>query len=124
LFGAVLLPEALAHTDGRVVLYALLSLTVVRILPVTMSLLGTASGLSERLFLGWFGPRGLASILFILLVGESGQIPHYDLLTTIVFTTVAFSILLHGLTAGPVATVYGKQQSDEVAQSTRIDNEQ
>jgi len=80
------------------VLYAILSLTVVRMLPVIMSLLGTTSSWSERFFLGWFGPRGLASILFILLVGESGQIPHYDLLTTTVFTTVALSILLHGVT--------------------------
>ena len=124
LFGAVLLPEALAHLDGRVVLYAILSLTVVRMLPVIMSLLGTTSSWSERFFLGWFGPRGLASILFILLVGESGQIPHYDLLTTTVFTTVALSILLHGVTAGPLATLYGKHRSADTVQDTQIDAHQ
>ena len=111
LFGAVLLPEVLPYLNARVVIYALLSLTVVRMLPVVLSLLGTDSSWSERFFLGWFGPRGLASILFILLVGESGAIPQYDLMITIVFTTVALSILLHGASAGPLATFYGKHHT-------------
>lgn len=111
LFGAVLLPEVLPHIDGRVLLYALLSLTLVRMLPVLLSLSGSGSSWSERFFLAWFGPRGLASILFILLVGESGQIPQYELLTTIVFTTVALSIVLHGATAGPLSTIYGGHRS-------------
>lgn len=110
-FGAVMLPEVWPQINATVLLYAIASLTIVRMLPIILSLLGTATDWRDRLFLAWFGPRGLASILFILLVGESGGIPHYELLTTIVFTTVALSVLLHGITAGPLASLYGKTAS-------------
>ncbi len=107
-FGTLMLPQVLTQIDAVVLLYALASLTVVRMLPIVLSLLGTATRWRDRLFLAWFGPRGLASILFVLLVGESSGIPQYELLTTVVFTTVALSVLLHGLTAGPLASLYGR----------------
>lgn len=111
-FGALMLPAALANLDGRIVLYAIASLSLVRMLPIVLSLLGTNSQWRDRLFLAWFGPRGLASILFVLLVGESGGIIHYELLTTIVFSTVALSVLLHGLSAGPLAILYGNSRDN------------
>ena len=73
-FGAVLLPEAIEHLNGATVLYAVLSLTVVRMLPIALSLIGTGIRLPTSLFLGWFGPRGLASILFALLILEEANV--------------------------------------------------
>lgn len=106
-FGAVMLPEALPHTTGAVVLYVLLSLTVVRMLPVALSLLGAGLRPASVAFLGWFGPRGLASILFALLVVEEGRLATGPLLEAVVMLTVLASTLLHGLTAYPLARRYG-----------------
>jgi NhaP-type Na+/H+ or K+/H+ antiporter len=107
-FGAVMLPEALPHTTGPVVLYVLLSLTVVRMLPVALSLLGTGLRPASVAFLGWFGPRGLASILFALLVVEECRLATGPLLDAVVMLTVLASTLLHGLTAYPLARRYGE----------------
>ncbi len=75
-FGAALLPEGLAHMNVTFVVYAVLSLTVIRMIPIALSLLGSGIRLPTHLFLGWFGPRGLASILFVLLILEEAAIPH------------------------------------------------
>jgi sodium/hydrogen antiporter len=103
LFGATLLPIALGHLDGRVVLYALLSLTVVRMVPVALSMLGASLDRPTTAFLAWFGPRGLASVVFALLaiedLGETDEATR--LAIAAVALTVAASVLLHGLTAGP-----------------------
>jgi NhaP-type Na+/H+ or K+/H+ antiporter len=107
IFGAVLLPEGLNHLDWTVVGYSLLSLTVIRMLPIALSLFGTGLRLPTQLFLGWFGPRGLASILFVLLILERTEIVHRHQILTITLVTVAMSTLLHGLTAAPFARIYG-----------------
>ncbi len=107
-FGAVMLPEVLPHTTGAVMLYVLLSLTVVRMLPVAFSLLGTGLRPASVAFLGWFGPRGLASILFALLVVEEGRLATGPLLEAVVMLTVLASTFLHGLTAYPLARRYGE----------------
>ena len=60
------------------------------------------------LFLGWFGPRGLASILFVLLILEETQIPHHAEILSITVITVALSVLLHGISAAPLAKLYGR----------------
>ncbi|MBX2884218.1 MAG: cation:proton antiporter [Granulosicoccus sp.] len=113
LFGATLLPNALANLSWPVVIYAVLSLTLVRMLPVGLSLLSQRLQLSTVLFLGWFGPRGLASILFVLLIAEEAMIPNIDLVSTVVFVTVFMSVVLHGITAGPLATLYGRSVSGD-----------
>ena len=59
-------------------------------------------------FLGWFGPRGLASILFVLLIAEEYEIAQYEQILTVVVTTVVLSVVGHGVTAGPAAVGYGK----------------
>ena len=105
LFGAVAVPLVLDAPEARVVLYAVLSLTVVRMVPVALSLLG--AGLDRRtvLFIGWFGPRGLASLVFALLaLDELGSAA--DEAVAIVAVTVLFSVLAHGATARPFATRY------------------
>jgi NhaP-type Na+/H+ or K+/H+ antiporter len=108
IFGAVLLPEAIAHFEPVYLLYALASLTVIRIVPILISLIGAGLRLPTQLFLGWFGPRGLASILFVLLILEGSEVEHRDELLSITVVTVALSVLLHGITAAPFARVYGQ----------------
>jgi len=90
-------------------LYAVLSLTVIRMLPVAISLVGAGLRPPSYLFLGWFGPRGLASILFVLLILEEAEVVHRDELLAITVVTVALSVLLHGLTAAPFASRYAQR---------------
>ena len=101
LFGLIYVPDALPELTTEVFFYALLSLTVIRIIPVLLALIGTDLMLKEKLFLGWFGPRGIASILYLLLVveqlGFSETLPGYDLLFPTVVTTVVLSIFIHGM---------------------------
>jgi NhaP-type Na+/H+ or K+/H+ antiporter len=107
-FGAAMLPDALPHATGSAALYALLSLTVIRMVPVALSLLGTDLRPASVAFLGWFGPRGLASILFALLVVEEGRLASGPFLMSVVVLTVLASTVLHGLTAYPLARRYGE----------------
>ena len=106
-FGAALLPEALELATPATIIYAILSLTVIRMIPIGLALIGSGVRLPTQLFLGWFGPRGLASILFVLLILEESAVPHRDELLVITVITVALSALLHGITAAPLAKAYG-----------------
>ena len=110
-FGSVMMPVALAHVTFVHVVFALLALTVIRMLPVTLALLGSGVRPVTSAFLGWFGPRGLASVLFVLLILEESEIAHKDELFTVTILTVMLSILLHGVTAGPAARWYGGMTS-------------
>jgi NhaP-type Na+/H+ or K+/H+ antiporter len=108
-FGATMLPEGVAHMQPVYILYALLSLTVIRMLPIAISLVGARLSWATTLFLGWFGPRGLASILFVLLILEEAAIEHRDEVLAITVLTVGLSVLLHGVTAAPLANRYGRR---------------
>jgi NhaP-type Na+/H+ or K+/H+ antiporter len=105
-FGAVLLGPALSDLTWEVALYAVLSLTLVRMLPVAISMLGTGARRPTVAFLGWFGPRGAASIVFGLLVIEEGGLPGEELLLTTTFVTVGLSAFAHGISAAPLAARY------------------
>jgi NhaP-type Na+/H+ or K+/H+ antiporter len=108
-FGAALLEPSLDVVTWAVVGYALLSLTVVRMVPVAIALIGTRGRPQTVAFLGWFGPRGLASIVFaVLLVEAEAKLPHENLLLTTVFVTIGLSVLLHGLSAAPLAYRYAR----------------
>jgi sodium/hydrogen antiporter len=106
LFGAVLLGPAIGDPDWRVIVYAVLSLTVVRMLPVALAMWGTGMRRVTVGFLGWFGPRGLASIVFVLLLVEETRLAEAPLLLDVVTWTVALSVYAHGLTAWPGADRY------------------
>ncbi|MGB0134417.1 cation:proton antiporter [Dokdonella sp.] len=108
MFGAVLLPIGLQHATWKTVVLALLFITVVRMLPIWVSLIGTGLRPLEKLSLGWFGPRGLASILFVLLIDEQYTIPRFDEILACVVLTVLFSIFLHGASAVPLAGLFGR----------------
>ena len=106
-FGAVLLGPALGDLTWQIALYAVLSLTVVRMLPVAISMLGTGARRPTVAFLGWFGPRGAASIVFALLVLEEEQgLVHEQLILATAFATVGLSVFAHGVTAAPLSTRY------------------
>ena len=107
-FGMALLPEGLADLQPMHAVYACLSLTVIRMLPIALSLIGSGVSLPTTGFLGWFGPRGLASILFVLLILEEAEIPHAADILSVTVLTVALSTLLHGVTAAPFANAYSR----------------
>jgi NhaP-type Na+/H+ or K+/H+ antiporter len=112
IFGAALLPEAVHHLSPMIFLYAVLSLTVIRMVPIALSLLGAGLRWPSYLFLGWFGPRGLASILFVLLILDDSDVPHRAELLSVTVITVALSALLHGVSAAPFAKLYGRMASN------------
>ena len=107
LFGAILLGPALGELSWDLVLYAILSLTIVRMAPVAVAMLGTRARSRTVAFLGWFGPRGLASIVFAVIVVEESQLPHQHLITLAVYVTVGISVFAHGVSAAPLARRYG-----------------
>ena len=108
ILGLVMVPIAVPLWDAKAWMYALLSLTVIRMLPVFLSLKGLQLGTETSLFIGWFGPRGIASVLFLLIViGELG-LAGYERLVSVVILTVLLSVFLHGISAVPLASWYGR----------------
>ena len=105
-FGVVMIPMAMPAFEATYLVYALLSLTLIRMLPVFVALLGTGIKPGTSLFLGWFGPRGLASVLFALLILERTDVAHKEVIFTAIIVTVISSIVLHGLSAGPLSRIY------------------
>jgi len=74
--------------------------------PVALAMWGTKARPPTVAFLGWFGPRGLASIVFAVIVVEEAQLPHTETIVLVTYVTVGLSVLLHGLTAAPLAARY------------------
>jgi NhaP-type Na+/H+ or K+/H+ antiporter len=107
LFGASLVGQTWAHFTWEVLVYAVLSLTVVRMLPIYLSLWGTGLHARSKLFLGWFGPRGLASIVFAVIV-LGHDLPGGELLAHTVVCTVLLSVVLHGVTANVFSRKIGR----------------
>lgn len=99
LFGAIVLEPALDLVTWQIVLVAVLALTIVRMGPVALSMVGTRMSAPTLLYLGWFGPRGLATIVFAALVVEETELAGVSTITTVAAVTVGLSVLLHGLTA-------------------------
>ena len=123
LFGAIGVPAIAADWSWRILLYALLSLTVIRMLPVAISLLGARMDWATMLFIGWFGPRGLASIIFALIALEDLQGvpgPIDDVVATIGLT-VLLSVLFHGLSAQPLAGRYAATPRADVEPVTYLE---
>jgi NhaP-type Na+/H+ or K+/H+ antiporter len=108
IFGAGFVIPAFEDLDVRIALYAIASLTVVRMVPVALALLGAGQGLSTVAFVGWFGPRGLTSVVFgFLAVEELGDTdPGVLVAVNTITVTIVFSVIAHGITARPLATRY------------------
>jgi NhaP-type Na+/H+ or K+/H+ antiporter len=103
-FGAAVVGQYFKHFSFAVILYALLSLTVIRMLPVFLVLSGMKLRTDEKLFMGWFGPRGLASIVFGVIVIKN-NLPGGGTIALTVVCTVVLSIIAHGLSANPLIAV-------------------
>lgn len=113
LFGAMVIGPAFQLFNWEVVVYALLSLTVIRVIPIFLSLSGTGESVSSRLFLGWFGPRGLASIVFAIIV-INAEVPGSEFLATVVICTVFLSLVAHGITARPLAKWIARKERNSI----------
>jgi NhaP-type Na+/H+ or K+/H+ antiporter len=107
IFGAVMLVPGLEHAGWRDVLFALLALTVLRMVPVAVALAGTGLDRPTVAFVGWFGPRGLASVVFCLVAVDAFEPAPSQAVLAAVTLTVALSVLLHGVSASPLAARYG-----------------
>ena len=105
-FGAVILGPLLDELTWQVALYAILSLTVVRMLPVALAMLGSGVRRQTVAFVGWFGPRGLASIVFGVMLIDEAALPHQRALLLAITMTIALSVYAHGLTARPLTARY------------------
>jgi NhaP-type Na+/H+ or K+/H+ antiporter len=115
IFGVLVL-GAIQPLSWEVALYALLSLTLIRMLPVALSLIGTHLRSVSVLFAGWFGPRGLASIVLgLIVVEETPLLPGRGEIEAVVALTVLLSVLLHGITAAPLSAVYARRVQGMVA---------
>ncbi len=114
MFGLLIVPLALPVIDLNIVLYAVLSLTVIRMLPIAISLIGSQERTANKLFLGWFGPRGLASLAFASIV-VTEQLPHTELIVAVVVCTVGISLVAHGISAKPLSErlAASESQSDQ-----------
>jgi NhaP-type Na+/H+ or K+/H+ antiporter len=113
----VLLGPAIRDLSWEIALYAALSLTVIRMAPVAVSMFGTGARRPTVAFLGWFGPRGAASIVFALLVLEEEGLPHETAVITTAFVAVGLSVLAHGMTAAPLAKRYADWHDARVAET-------
>ncbi|MGR8934940.1 MAG: cation:proton antiporter domain-containing protein [Gammaproteobacteria bacterium] len=108
IFGAGVIGKAIAYFDWQVILYSLLSLTLIRIVPVFSVLAGMNLRSDEKLFMGWFGPRGLASIVFGVIVMNE-HLPGGGTIVVTVVCTVLLSIIAHGLSAAPLVAVLARR---------------
>jgi sodium/hydrogen antiporter len=109
-FGGPVLERLLPQITWQMVLYAMLSLTLIRMLPVFLSLAGLGIVTTPtRLFIGWFGPRGLASIVFAVIVFDAG-LPGRGTIAATAACTVLLSVIAHGMTANPLVATLGRRR--------------
>jgi NhaP-type Na+/H+ or K+/H+ antiporter len=109
--GALLLPLAIDRFSWQMLAFAVFALTAMRMVPIAISLVGAGLAPATIAFLGWFGPRGLASVLFALIVLDGAELEQSDRLLALVGVTVGLSILAHGLSAAPLARRYARRSS-------------
>jgi len=116
-FGGIVVARMIDRITWPALLYAMLSLTVVRMLPVFLCLIGTRTSTTDKLFIGWFGPRGLATIVFAVLVLDE-KLPGNDTIMLAAGWTVLLSVITHGVTANPlvrrIATRASTQAEDDL----------
>lgn len=111
-FGALMLPDALQHASIISITVAVGFLTFIRMFSIWVSLIGMTMSLKEKMFVGWFGPRGLASILFTLIMMEKFDFPNEEELLACVSLTVLLSAILHGISATPLTKMIGRSSTD------------
>ena len=113
-FGAAIFGQSFGAFTWQVLLYSVLSLTVIRMLPVFLVLSGMPYRTDQKLFIGWFGPRGLASIVFAVIV-LNNKLPNSDTISMTAVCTIILSVLLHGLSANPFIALLAARSKRETA---------
>lgn len=112
IFGLAMVPAAVPYWGIREISYAIASLTVLRMVPVAISLVGSKLDWQTISFIGWFGPRGIASVLYLLMavaaIGQDG----YERVMSVIVLTIMISVYAHGISATPLSERYGKTQAD------------
>jgi NhaP-type Na+/H+ or K+/H+ antiporter len=111
IFGLAMVPAAVPHWGIREVVYALASLTVLRMLPVAISLAGSKLDWQTISFIGWFGPRGIASVLYLLMAVAAIGVEGNEQVMSVIVLTIAISVYAHGISATPLSERYGRSQS-------------
>lgn len=97
-FGATVVGQSFESFSWQIIVYSILSLTVIRMLPTFLVLAGLNLGTDEKLFIGWFGPRGLASVVFAVIV-INAQLPGSHIIAMTAMCTIVLSIIAHGISA-------------------------
>ena len=118
IFGGIVVARMIDRVTWSALLYATLSLTVIRMLPVFLCLIGTKTSVADKLFIGWFGPRGLATIVFAVLVLDE-HLPGNDTLMLAAGWTVLLSVIAHGVTANPLVRRMAARPATQVEDSVR-----
>jgi sodium/hydrogen antiporter len=111
-FGLAAVPKVVEYWDCKALAYAMLSLTVIRMLPVALSLVGTKLTRFSIAFIGWFGPRGIASVLYMIIVANELGVPGHERVLSIIVLTVLLSVFLHGITAVPLSRLYASHAAE------------
>ena len=114
LFGSAMVPDALNNITFANITYGVLSLTLVRILPVAIATGGIGLDNWTKLFVGWFGPRGLASIVFVVMVVDAA-IPNSQTILTTTTITILLSVIAHGITANWLSIYYGRWERNHTS---------
>ena len=112
IFGAVAVGQSWAGMTADVVIFSLLSLTVIRMLPIVIALTGSGEKLETKLFLAWFGPRGLATIVFFIIVANE-HLPAESIIKHVVVCTITLCVVAHGMTANAWARGIGRRLGKE-----------
>lgn len=108
IFGLAMVPLASQYWGWPELIYAVASLTVIRMLPVAICLAGTGVDWKTRAFIGWFGPRGIASVLYLLMAVAAIGVAGHEKVMSIIVLTIAISVYAHGISAVPLSRLYGK----------------
>ena len=106
-FGLVMVPAALEYWHLSEVIYAVASLTIIRMIPVALCLTGTKLDWRSIAFIGWFGPRGIASVLYLLMVVGAIGVAGNERMLSVIVLTVMISVVAHGISAVPFSKLYG-----------------
>jgi NhaP-type Na+/H+ or K+/H+ antiporter len=113
IFGLVMVPFALQYWGLPELIYALASLTILRMIPVAISLTGAKLDWRTIAFIGWFGPRGIASVLYLLMAVAAIGIAGHEQVMSVIVLAVTISVYAHGISAGPLSRRYGQSRSDQ-----------
>jgi len=106
MFGSLVLLPALGDVTWQVIVMVILALTVARMIPVAIAMIGTGLAMPSILYMGWFGPRGLATVVYGALVVTGSQLEGISTITTVAMVTVGVSVFAHGMTAYPGSQKY------------------